>query len=115
MSGLLLGAGVMHFAMPKPYDKIVPQALPGSPRTWTHLSGVAEIGVGTAIAIPRTRRLGGLLAALLFIAVFPANVQMAVNWTRDENTPLFMRIVSYLRLPLQIPMITQALKIRRDA
>ncbi|RMI35785.1 DoxX family protein [Nocardia stercoris] len=115
LSGLLLGAGAMHFAAPKPYDKIVPHALPGSPRTWTYVSGVAEIGVGAAIAMPRTRRLGGLLAALLFIAVLPANVQMAADWTRNEKMPLWLRIGSYLRLPLQIPLITSALKVRREA
>ena len=79
---LLATAGVTHFAVPRPFDAIVPRALPGGPRLWTYLSGAAELAVAAAVVAPRTRRVGGLAAAGLFAAVFPANVQMARDWRR---------------------------------
>lgn len=115
MSAALFGAGTLHFLAPKPYDSIVPPALPGRARTYTYASGVAELGVAAALAAPRTRRLGGKLAALLFIAVFPANVQMTVDSVRKSGTASPLTWVSVLRLPLQIPMIRQALRISREA
>ena len=115
MSAALFGMGTLHFAVPKPFDSIVPPALPGKARTYTYASGVAELTVAAALALPRTRRLGGLLAALLFIAVFPANVQMAADSLRNPKAPLPMKVISVLRLPLQVPMVRSALKIRRAA
>ncbi len=79
MAAALFGMGVLHFVVPKPFDSIVPPKLPGRARTYTYASGVAEIGVASALAVPRTRRLGGRLAAALLIAVFPANIQFAVD------------------------------------
>src|SRR5215210_2554741 len=75
-------AGVAHFKNPEFFDDIVPHALPGSGRTWTYVSGVAELACAVAVARPATRRTGGLAAAALFVAVFPANVQMAVDWRK---------------------------------
>lgn len=112
---VMLGAGTMHFVTPKLFDAIVPPQLPGKARTYTYVSGVAELAVGAALAVPRTRRIGGTLAALLFIAVFPANVQMAVDWWRSEKIPLPLKIGVILRLPLQIPLVTHGLKARRNA
>ncbi|MCM6775645.1 hypothetical protein NDR87_18620 [Nocardia sp. CDC159] len=114
LAALLLGMGVLHFAVPRPFDSIVPRWLPGRARTYTHASGVAELGVGAALAVPRTRRLGGRLAALLFLAVFPANVQMAVDYVRNPKMPLPVKIGTVLRLPLQVPLVTQALKVSRE-
>jgi uncharacterized membrane protein len=111
LAALLAGAGVTHFARPRPYDAIVPRSLPGSPRRWTYASGVAELAVAAAVLHPRTRRAGGLAAAALFTAVFPANVKMALDW-RDK--PLSMRAVAYGRLPLQAPLIWWAWKVARD-
>ncbi|WP_431941823.1 DoxX family protein [Nocardia grenadensis] len=115
LAALLLGAGVLHFVAPKPFDSIVPPQLPGKARSYTYWSGVAEIGVGTALLIPRTRRLGGRLAALLFIAVFPANIQFAADSVRNPKAPSILTAVSVLRLPLQWPMITSALAVSRRA
>jgi uncharacterized membrane protein len=109
--GLLGVAGVAHFAVPKGFDGIVPHALPGSPRVWTFLSGAAELGVATTVAFPRTRRTGAVLAAALFVTVFPANIQMAVDWS---GRPLAQRLVAYGRLPLQIPLVWLALRVRRS-
>lgn len=103
----LASAGTSHFLVPKQYDAIVPRSLPGKARTYTVVSGLAEFGVAAAVAHPRTRRLGGLAAAVLFVAVFPANVRMALDWRRR---PLPYRAVAWARLPLQLPLVLWALR-----
>jgi uncharacterized membrane protein len=112
LASLLAVAGITHFARPQPYDTIVPGWLPGSARTWTYASGAAELAVAAAITHPRTRRTGGLAAAALFAAVFPANVQMAVDWRR-RSVP--RRAIAYARLPLQGPLVWWALQVARAA
>lgn len=110
---LLLGtSGTLHFLVPKPYDRLIPRELPGSARTWTHASGVAELGVALLITIPRTRRLGALLAALLFVAVFPGNVKMALDYAHKS---LPQKAVAWGRLPLQWPLVKWALRVRDKA
>jgi uncharacterized membrane protein len=112
MGAMLVGMGVLHFAVPKPFDSIVPAELPGSARVYTHASGVAEMVTGGLLLAPRTRKLGALAAVALFVSVLPANVNMVRLW---KDKPLPMRIGAIARLPLQIPMITQALKIYRES
>lgn len=115
MGALLVGMGVLHFVAPKPFDTIVPAELPGGARLYTHASGVAEVATGALLLVPRTRRLGALAAIALYLAVFPANVNMVRLWYQEPAKPLFMRIGAIARLPLQIPMITQAYKVYRNA
>jgi uncharacterized membrane protein len=112
IAALLLGVGTIHFVAPKPFDDIIPAELPGSPRFYTYASGVAELGIGALLLVPRTRRLAALAAVALFIGVFPGNVNMVRLWW---GKPWPLRIFALARLPLQIPMITEALKIRRNA
>lgn len=113
MTLALTGMGIAHFAVPKPFDAIVPPNLPLgiTPRRATYLSGVAELTTAGLLASPRTRNLGGVAAAALFTAVFPANVYMAKQWS---TMPLPLRLGAYARLPLQIPMIVAAVQIARD-
>lgn len=111
LAALLGVAGVTHFAKPEPYDSLIPKSLPGRARTWTYASGVVELGTAAAVAIPRTRRFGGLLAAVLFVAVFPGNVKMAADYQR-RNKPLPARLIAFGRLPVQWPLITWALRVR---
>ncbi|MDX8037471.1 hypothetical protein SK803_45365 [Lentzea sp. BCCO 10_0856] len=110
LAALLGLAGATHFTRPKFYDAIVPRALPGTPRQWTYASGAAELAVATAVAVPRTRRLGALAATALFIAVFPANVKMALDF-RDKSPKA--RALAYGRLPLQIPLVAWAWKVAK--
>ena len=112
IAALLLGVGTIHFLAPKPFDDIIPAELPGSPRFYTYASGVAEVSIGALVLARRTRRCGALAAAALFVAVFPGNINMVRLWW-DKPWP--MRIAALARLPLQIPMITEALKVRRNA
>ena len=93
---------------PEPFDSIIPKYLPGPPHAYTH--GVAELGTAALLSSDKTRRAGGLLAALLFIAVFPANIQMALD-ARKQSAQ--RKAIAYARLPLQLPLICSALKIWR--
>ncbi|BBY01571.1 DoxX family protein [Mycobacterium seoulense] len=111
LAAMLLGVGTLHFVAPQPFDTIVPAELPGNARFYTYASGVAELGVGAALLPRRTRRSAALAAAVLFLGVFPANVNMCRLWW---NKPWPMRIAALARLPLQVPMITTALKISRN-
>ncbi|MEO7836710.1 MAG: hypothetical protein ABIS21_03585 [Acidimicrobiales bacterium] len=109
--GRLVGAaaltfmGVLHFAVPRNFDRIVPGWVPGDPRTWTYLSGLWELGAAALIADRRTRRLGGYVAAATLVAVYPANIQMAID--TPPTSPVGVLLA--LRLPLQFPMIAWAL------
>lgn len=110
---LFLGtAGTMHFVVPKFYDALIPKWLPGTARQWTLGSGVAEVACAVTVAVPRTRRLGGLLSALLFVAVLPGNVKMTVDYHR-RGKPLPARLMTIARLPLQWPLIRWAMRVHR--
>ncbi|MDG4664341.1 hypothetical protein [Mycobacterium sp. 236(2023)] len=111
----LVGMGILHFAAPKPFDTIVPEELPGSARFYTYASGVAEVGVGALLLAPKTRKAGALSAIALYAGVFPGNVNMVRLWFKDPTKNLPMRIGAIARLPLQIPMITQAWKIYKES
>jgi uncharacterized membrane protein len=112
IAAMLLGVGTLHFLAPKSFDTIVPAELPGDARLYTYASGVAEVSIGALLLPRRTRRTAALAAVLLFVGVFPANVNMVRLWW-DKPWP--MRVAALARLPLQIPMITTALKIRRNS
>ncbi|WP_206489871.1 hypothetical protein [Rhodococcus sp. KRD162] len=115
LAGLLTGAGILHFVTPKFFDTQVPTALPGSPRTYTQVSGVAELAVAATLAVPRTRRVGGALAAALFVLVFPANINLAWKYVQSPKASPALKAAMIARLPLQIPLVTEALKARRNA
>jgi uncharacterized membrane protein len=112
LAALLACSGATHFARPRPYDALIPRALPGSPRAWTYGSGAVELAVAAALTHPKTRRAGGLAAAALFAAVFPANIKMAVDW---RGRPLPQRAIAFGRLPLQVPLILWALRVASSA
>ena len=59
LAALLTTMGVLHLVAPAPFDAIVPRSLPGGPRFWTLASGLAELGVAAAVAVPRTRQARG--------------------------------------------------------
>lgn len=107
---MLLTTGTLHFVVPKPFDDIIPAEIPVSPRPLTYASGGAEVAIGAGLLLPKTRRLAGALAAALFIAVYPANVNMVRLWW-DKGPAA--RAIAIGRLPLQLPMIWAAVKVAR--
>lgn len=111
LTTLFGAAGALHAARPEFFDRIVPPALPGPARNYTYASGAAEIGVAGLLAIPRTRRLGGVAAVALLIAVFPANVQMAHDRRHAGGAK---RATALARLPLQVVLVAQAVHVARS-
>ncbi|MFF5452398.1 hypothetical protein ACFY40_14330 [Streptomyces sp. NPDC012950] len=105
LAGLMAAAGTAHFLAPRPFDAIVPRALPGSPRMWTRVSGVAELALAAGLAVPGTRRASARATTLFFAAVLPANVKMAYDW---RHRPAAARAVAYGRVPLQLPLVLWA-------
>lgn len=103
-------AGVAHFVTPGFFDEIVPPWLPPGERFWTYASGVAELVVGPMLLVPRTRRVGGWAAIVLFVVVYPANLYMAWDW-RDR--PLSEQFVAWARLPLQFVLVWLAWQVTR--
>ena len=114
MLAALLGAsGVLHFVITKQYAAIVPKPLPYK-RELVYASGVLELGCAAMLTQPRTRRLGGLLSFGLLLAVFPANIQMMITTVQSTKAPLWYKVGTVLRLPLQIPPLSWSLKAARD-
>jgi uncharacterized membrane protein len=103
LAGLLAGAGAAHFVIPRAYERIVPEIF-GDPAFWVRWSGVAELACAGLVAHPRTRRVGALAAAAVFVAVYPANVKMAL----DGGVPAGL---AWARLPLQIPLVLWAYRV----
>ncbi|WP_369383313.1 hypothetical protein [Streptomyces sp. cg36] len=90
---------------------MVPRVLPGSARAWTYVSGAMEPALAAGIALPRTRARTASAAAAFFVAVVPANAQMALDW-RDKPTPF--RRAAQARVPLQIPLVLRARQVSRN-
>jgi len=76
----MVASGIGHFAITDAYAAMVPASFP-SPRLLVYVSGVAELlgGIGLVVPWPRLRRAAAIGIILLLIAVFPANVNMAIH------------------------------------
>jgi uncharacterized membrane protein len=108
LAAAMIAIGVLHFATPAPFVRIVPDWLP-APLALVLVSGFFEILGGAGLLVPRARRAAGLGLAALYVAVFPANVNMAYNHlTFDGVTPI-SPVLLWLRLPLQAVLIAWAL------
>jgi uncharacterized membrane protein len=104
-------AGVAHFAVPKSYERIVPRVV-GDPAFWVRWSGVAEIVCAGLLAVRRTRRAGALATVGVLLAVFPANVRMALDGgIPGRPFPLGSAAAAWARLPLQAPLVMWAWRV----
>ncbi|MCB0077986.1 MAG: DoxX family protein [Anaerolineales bacterium] len=92
-------AGVTHFATPDTFVKMVPPALP-APKTLVYISGAAEIAGGLGLLPPPTRKLAGWGLMALTLAVFPANIYMAVEEVYIDRMPKHPALL-WARLPFQ--------------
>jgi uncharacterized membrane protein len=90
-----LVAGALHFLRPRIYEAIMPRYLPKH-RELVYASGVAEMAGGAGVLAGRKRAGWWLIATL--VAIFPANVEMAVHAERFGRIP---RPLLWARLPLQ--------------
>jgi uncharacterized membrane protein len=106
LAGLMTFAGVMHFVSPKGFERIVPKALP-APRLLVYVSGLFEILGGVGLVVPATQQLAAWGLIALFVAVFPANINMMVNDLPLGHAKL-PRWAHWVRLPLQGVLIAWA-------
>lgn len=110
MLGLLfLGAGVPHFTHTASYERIMPPWLP-APHELVLLSGAAEMVGGAMVLLPRLRRPARWWLVALLVAVFPANVHMAVQPELAAGVPAALL---WLRLPLQVVLIAWVVRATR--
>jgi uncharacterized membrane protein len=102
LAGFFAFAGAMHFVVPRSYRAIMPPSLPRH-REAVIVSGLAEIAGGAAILPRRTRRFARWWLLGLLLAVFPANVHMAISPERVQGLDLerIPRWALWARLPLQ--------------
>jgi uncharacterized membrane protein len=98
-------SGVVHLVRPATFTGIVPHFLPFS-TSLVYASGVAELTC--AIGLWRRQRRAGYAAVILLLAVWPANLQDAI--TTQEGHDVIVQVVTWLRVPLQIPLIWLALQ-----
>ncbi|WP_402467646.1 DoxX family protein [Isoptericola aurantiacus] len=114
LAAALTVTGTLHFLRPRVFEGLIPKAL-GSPRAWVYGSGVAELACAAAVAVPATRRAGGLASAALFVGVFPGNVKMALDSHPGARHWSRMPAVAWGRLPLQAPLVAWAWTVARRA
>lgn len=103
---VMVAAGANHFISPGPYVAMMPVELP-APLALVYISGVAEIVGGLGLILPATRKLAAWGLIALYIAVFPANLNMALNDLPlgDSHVPSW---ALWARLPLQLVLIAWA-------
>ena len=97
MAAVYIIAGILHLVRPRAYMQIMPPYLPAH-RLLVILSGLAEVGLGIALFFPQARSWAAWGIILLLIAVFPANVYMAVSG-KFRKVPAW---ALWLRLPLDV-------------
>lgn len=108
---LMVTAGVLHFVSSDPFVRIVPSFLP-APLMLVYISGFFEILGGIGLLIPRTRRAAAWGLIALLIAVFPANINMAVN--QLPLGEMVHPIGNWVRLPFQLVLIAWAYWMTRE-
>lgn len=109
LAGLLTITGTLHFVFPRALVALVPPQLPAR-EALVYASGAAELACAVGLVIPRTRRVAAWATVLLFLSVFPGNIQMALDAGDRSAT---YRALTYARLPLQIPLVVWAVYVAR--
>jgi uncharacterized membrane protein len=110
---VMVGMGVLHFVAPAPFVHMVPASLPG-PLVLVWVSGVFEILGGVGLLVPRACRAASLGLVALYLAVLPANVNMALNHLTLDGVTSIDPVLLWLRLPLQGLLIAWAIWVGRD-
>ena len=100
---LFVSAGILHLVQPSRFLVIVPPTLP-APAALVFISGIFEMLGGIGLLMPRARLIAGWGLILLLICVFPANVQMLVNY-RAQGVVWWGEALLWARLPFQLVLI----------
>lgn len=109
LSFFFVAAGLYHLLDPEFYLPMMPAYLPYH-RALITLSGLAEILFGVLVLPRRTRMLARYGLVMLLVAIFPANIEMAMH---PERFPAFSPTLLWLRLPLQFALIFWVLRATR--
>ncbi len=109
----MIAVGVAHFVNPEPFVRIVPSILP-APRMLVFISGAFEIAGGLGLLWPHTRRLASWGLVALFVAVFPANINMAINEIQLQPGDTMPVWAMWMRLPFQALFIAGAWWVGKD-
>lgn len=112
LAALFFLSGTLHLVRPQFFETIVPRSLPER-RGLVYASGIAELACAVGLLHPSTRKAAGWASAALLMAIFPANVQMAVTEGKRAERGIGSRgkqVATLARLPLQVPLIRTALK-----
>ena len=104
--------GVLHFARPAFFDPIMPRIVPDKlRRPLVYGSGVAELACAGGLI--RRTTWASALSSIVLIAVWPANLQMALDaGSGRHNGPMDSAAVAWARMPLQLPMLWAARQAR---
>jgi len=115
LAAVFTGSGVVHLVRPQAFAAIMPRAIPEEQHTrLIYVSGRAELACAAGL-VRRTRWAAPASVAVL-AAVFPANVQMALDSGTGRNDGLAdSRVMAWGRLPLQLVMAWAALQARARA
>jgi uncharacterized membrane protein len=108
----MVAIGIAHFVAPADFASVIPHFLP-APVALVLVSGVCEIAGGIGLLVARVRRLASYGLVALYVAVFPANLNMALTGAAPEGVHL-APVLLWLRLPFQIVFIVWALGVGRD-
>ena len=101
MSLFYIMAGTNHFINPDWYVRIVPPILPFKTAI-VYISGILEIILGSLLIFPKIRFIAGWGLIILLVAVYPANIYVALtNGEVMDTTPL----IAWGRLPFQFVLI----------
>jgi len=103
-AAIFVSAGTLHWLRPEFFVKVMPSYLPWHLQL-VYISGIFEIVLGVMLLIPKCQVLAAWGLVALLIAVFPANVHMALN---ASDYPQFPAALIWLRLPLQGVLIAWA-------
>jgi uncharacterized membrane protein len=112
LAAFMIAIGLAHFLAPAPFASIVPAWLP-APVTLVLVSGFFEIAGGVGLLVPRVRKAASWGLVALYVAVFPANVNMALHQIPAGGVHV-PAVWLWARLPLQIVFIVLALWVGRD-
>jgi uncharacterized membrane protein len=114
LAAAFLGSGVIHLVRPQTFASIMPRAIPEEHHTnLIYVSGLAELIC--AVGLVRRTRWASTASLATLAAVFPANVQMALDAGTGRNQgPSDNKAVAWGRLPLQLLMAWAALQARPD-
>ena len=111
LSAFFINIGVDHFVNPEFYLAIMPDYLPLHLEA-VYISGFFEILGGVSVLFHRLRSAAGWGLVVLLIAVFPANIHMAIN---TDLFPDIAPMLLYIRLVFQFIFIYWAYAVTRPS